>query len=358
VSTGAGDIAAGGLGRESGRGPAGAVVRGGLLVVVEPPGPGGEAGAAVFVAEGGRIARALGVAARFVTWPEDPDLDLDALAAALARLAEKAAPLAVLLADTDIGRQLAPMVAHRLGTGSVLGCSDVRLRSGDSRIEPGAGLSAQRQAGPGSEPVLTFVKPVYGGWLEREVQAEEGFPIVATLDAAALGAPPAPPETPPSPELLEIGAGGTGKIHRLELLPPDFRSVDLTHAERIVTAGSGGTGSALLIAVQELAELLEGSVGATRPVVDDGLLSKERLIGQTGKTVSPKLYLALGLSGSPHHLAGIRGAERVIAINRDAHAPIFQFSDVGYVADLDEILPALVNKIKEWRDVPGSPSKS
>ncbi len=125
-----------------------------------------------------------------------------------------------------------------------------------------------------------------------------------------------------------------------------------------MAAGSGSASENLLAAVHELAELLEGSVGATRPVVDDGRLPKERLIGQTGRTVAPELYLALGISGSPHHVAGVRGADRIVSVNRDVRAPIFQFSDVGYVADLEMVLPALVQKIKEWRDASGSPDES
>ncbi len=86
-----------------------------------------------------------------------------------------------------------------------------------------------------------------------------------------------------------------------------------------------------------------------------GALPKERLIGQTGKNVTPDLYIALGISGSPHHMAGVRKADRVLSVNRDVRAPIFQFSDIGYVADLELVLPGLVNKIKEWRGAAESP---
>jgi electron transfer flavoprotein alpha subunit len=156
------------------------------------------------------------------------------------------------------------------------------------------------------------------------------------------------PETPG-------GAGDRrGAVRHLAAIPPDARSMDLVHAKRIVAAGMGTADEKLLAAVHELADLLEGSVGATRPMVDDGRLSKERLIGQTGRTVSPELYVALGLSGSPHHVAGVRKADRVLSVNRDARAPIFQFSDVGYVADLEAVLPALIEKIKDWRDSPSA----
>ena len=148
------------------------------------------------------------------------------------------------------------------------------------------------------------------------------------------------------------------RVRHLETRPPDARSVDLVHAKRIVTAGMGTANEKLLAAVAELADLLEGSVGATRPVVDEGRLPKERLIGQTGRTVAPELYVALGVSGSPHHVAGVRRADRVLSINRDVRAPIFQFSDVGFVADLEEVLPALIDKIKAWRDAPATGSDS
>ncbi len=166
----------------------------------------------------------------------------------------------------------------------------------------------------------------------------------ALADAAVLD--PAPAAAPGAT------SGAAPRVRHLETRPPEARSVDLVHAKRIVTAGMGAANDKLQAAVAELADLLEGSVGATRPVVDEGRLPKERLIGQTGRTVAPELYVALGVSGSPHHVAGVRKADRVLSINRDVRAPIFQFSDVGYVADLEEVLPALIDKIKAWRDAP------
>jgi electron transfer flavoprotein alpha subunit len=223
-----------------------------------------------------------------------------------------------------------------------VGCSDVLVRE-EPRANGGAG-----------QRTLAFVKPVYGGWLEREIDPVAGFVPVATLDLAGMEQPDSPPDGLPAPEVMEIETLVAPCVRRFGLVPPDARSVDLVHARRIVAAGSGSASKTLLTAVRELADLLEGSVGATRPVVDDGRLPKERLIGQTGRTVTPELYLALGISGSPHHVAGVRGADRILSINLDVRAPIFQFSDVGYVADLEVVLPALVQKIKEWWDGLGS----
>ena len=325
-----------------------------LLVAVEPASDGREPVAAILVAEAARLARDLGVETDVVSWPAGPDLELELLATTLADLVGRRRPAAVLLADTDLGRQLAPMIAYRLGSGAVLGCSDVSVRE-----EPVGNGGAERQgaSGPGRH-TLVFVKPVYGGWLEREIAPAPGIAPVATLDLAGLEAPESPTEGLPAVEVIEVASPTLPRVRRLELVPPDFRSVDLVHARRIVAAGSGSASEGLLASVRELAELLEGSVGATRPVIDDQSLPKERLIGQTGRTVSPELYLALGISGSPHHLAGVREADRIFSINRDVRAPIFQFSDIGYVADLEMVLPALVRKIKEWRDACGSLDQS
>ena len=138
-------------------------------------------------------------------------------------------------------------------------------------------------------------------------------------------------------------------MRRLDLVPPDPRTVDLVHARRIVGVGAGGASDELLDAVSELAELLEGSVGATRPVVDDRRLPKDRLIGQTGRTVAPELYLALGISGSPHHVAGVQGAEHIVTVNKDEHAPIVSFSDTSFIGRLEDVLPALVLQLRAVR---------
>lgn len=314
-----------------------------LLAVIEPPGatPAGGLGAALR-AEAARIAEAMGAEARLMTWRADAEtgegIGVEHVARALADAVSPACPAVVVLADTATGRQLATQLAHHLGCEAILGCSDVLAADG--------------------VPVL--VKPVYGGWLEQDCWSAIGMPVVVTLDLAGVEVSGAAEEAGAtagteafaSAEVVEVLGEGSPSVRRLELVPPDPRSVDLAHAKRIVAAGAGGASERLLSAVGELADLLEGSLGATRPVVDEGRLPKERLIGQTGKTVSPELYLALGISGSPHHMAGVQKAGRILSINCDARAPIFGFSDVGYVADLEAVLPLLLEKMKAWRDGP------
>ena len=102
-----------------------------------------------------------------------------------------------------------------------------------------------------------------------------------------------------------------------------------------------------MTAIEELAALLEGALGTTRPVVDGGKIPRERMIGQTGKVVSPEVYLALGISGATHHVGGIQESGKIVAVNRDPRAPIFRSADVGLAADLQEILPKLIEKIKQ-----------
>lgn len=308
----------------------------GVVVAVTPPPREGVADAgATLIDRAARLAEALGAESAALTWDLADEADLESLSRAAAGVLRDRGACVTLFADDDLGRQLAPVVALELGTAAVVGCADVVVRDGRA----------------------VYVKPVQGGWLERELAFATGCAQVATvqLDAApaAAGESPAAPGSPvpqwvvsPLPEREDADL----RVRRLDLEPPDPRTVDLVHARRIVGVGVGGARDDLLGAVAELAELLEGSVGATRPVVDDGRLPKERLIGQTGRTVAPELYLALGISGSPHHVAGVQGAEHIVAVNQDEHAPIVSFSDTSFVGQLEDVLPALVRQLKAVRD--------
>ena len=136
-----------------------------------------------------------------------------------------------------------------------------------------------------------------------------------------------------------------GTAH-LSFLPADFQAVDVAEADTVVSAGMGAVSDDILPLVEELAGLIEGTIGTTRPVVDTGKIPRERMIGQTGKVVSPGFYLALGISGASHHVGGIQESGRIVSVNRDRQAPIFRNSDVGTVVDLAEVLPKLIERIK------------
>jgi len=137
------------------------------------------------------------------------------------------------------------------------------------------------------------------------------------------------------------------KARHLEFLPAEFQKVDVADARTIVAAGMGSIDPALFPLVEELAALLEGAIGTTRPVIDTGKIAHERMIGQTGRVVSPDFYLALGISGASQHVGGIQDSKKIVAVNRDPNAPIFRNADSGAVAELRNVLPGLIARIRK-----------
>ncbi len=235
----------------------------------------------------------------------------------------------LLFADTDRGRDLAPLAAFHLGTAAVTNCVNVRVA--------------------GQE--LFYVRSLYGNQLEQEVQFPAEGLEVATINIGALEEKETLPSGPfkllkvpiAVPPLLAVPLP-------IETLPPDHRPSDILSARRIIGTGSGCADPELLSLAGELSKLLGGAMGTTRAVVDNGLMPRETMIGQTGKRVIPDLYLALGVSGSPRHVAGLGQSKRIISINCDPSAPIFDVSDRGFVGDLRTVLPKLIERIRQYRD--------
>ncbi|MGD0232325.1 MAG: electron transfer flavoprotein subunit alpha/FixB family protein [Syntrophorhabdales bacterium] len=234
----------------------------------------------------------------------------------------------LLFAHTDRGSELAPRVASYLETAAVTDCVDIRVKKG----------------------TLIYERLVCGGQFGQEVSFST-LPEVVTIRPEAFDKREAGDSKPVTIRSITVDVpshivGSTS----LELVPPDYRTVDILYAKRIIGAGSGCADPHLLSLVEELSRLLEGSIGTTRPVVDEGYIPKDRMIGQTGKTVSPELYLGLGLSGSPHHVAGIQQSKTILSVNLDPRASIFTTSDAGFVCDLNTLLPKLIDRIKRFRD--------
>lgn len=173
-------------------------------------------------------------------------------------------------------------------------------------------------------------------------------PLVLTMDSRQLSAVALPSIQPTEPEEVSVRVSpstGAFRKHVTERIPPDPQTVDVSEAEVIFCAGKGFNPETFE-QFRELARLLNASLGVTRPVYDLGWAGFERMIGQTGKTVAPRFYLGLGISGSMHHVGGIKDSKRLISLNVDAKAPIFPNSDEGFVADIREVLPLLLDKVR------------
>lgn len=251
----------------------------------------------------------------------------EAYAAALLPRLRQNKPWIFLMGDTPAGRELAPRLAAFLECHIVTGCVKMDL---------------------GNPEESKFYRSVLGGQLYQEITLGLDKTVIVTLDVNTLKIAP-PMETGKVKTLLIESAlpADLIKVKHIENVPADFKTVDVTEADTIVAAGMGAISDELYPLVTELAALLEGSVGATRPVIDSGKITRDRLIGQTGKTVSPDFYLALGISGASHHTGGIQDSGKIVAVNKDPQAPIFKNADTGAVIDLKEVLPKLIERIKK-----------
>ena len=249
----------------------------------------------------------------------------DGWAGAVRAAAEDTGADCILLPHTPVGWDVAPLVAASCGSAVATGAVSLEWTRD--------GLRATRKAFLGK-----FIHEVV---LPRR-------PAVVTVERGAYPARPAPAAAPP---VRVLPAPVAPKDLRSELIevsdaaPSD--GVDLTAADIVVSAGRGMGEPANLRLVEELAKVLGGVVGASRAVTDAGWLPHERQIGSSGVTVSPKLYVACGISGAIQHLVGMRGSRYVVAVNKDPDAPIFGAADVGIVGDVMEVLPALTRALGE-----------
>lgn len=264
-----------------------------------------------------------------------------AQADALADAAAAAGARAVLLPHTDLGATLAPLLAARLGA--------ALFTEAVSYSRDWAGLTVRRQA-VGAQVVEQRVwidaPPVNGGSLYGHRDAP--IPLVLTMSLRVLS--PAVLATMKRGEARRsarlaatVEAGAALRV--IERIPPDPRTVDVAEAQVVFAAGLG-CDRASFDSLCELADLLGASVGVSRPVYDLGWKGFERMIGQTGKTVVPRLYFAWGISGSMHHLGGITGSKRIVCLNSDPKAPFFTASDEGFVADVRQVLPLLLDAVR------------
>jgi electron transfer flavoprotein alpha subunit len=242
-------------------------------------------------------------------------------AAAVAAAAAKESPAAILLGASSQGKDLAGRLAARLDAGVAMDCTEIRIEDGN----------------------LVAIRPMYGGKVLAEV-ALSGTPQIAVLRPNAF-------------EIEERAAAGTAEPLEVDFAAPKARfvekhletgKIELTEADIVVTGGRG-MGGADYAVIEDLAEALGGAVGASRSAVDEGWRPHADQVGQTGKVVSPNLYIACGVSGAIQHLAGMSGSRVVVAINKDPEAPIFAKADYGIVGDLFEVVPAIAEAVRKTR---------
>ncbi len=235
----------------------------------------------------------------------------------------------VLMSATPIGWDLAPRLAAGLDVAYIGSATALECGGGDAKA--------------------VFTRRVFGGKLETRVAAPAGRAVV-TFDGGAASATQGPAQRSDGGvvEELSFSLPSLARARFVERRSSDGAGVDLTKADVIVSGGRGvGDAAKFAEVIVPLADALGAAVGASRPVVDAGWLPRAHQVGSSGQVVKPKLYVACGISGAVQHLAGMKNAQYIVAINRDARAPIYQVADLGVVADLHEILPALTQALSK-----------
>jgi electron transfer flavoprotein alpha subunit len=246
-------------------------------------------------------------------------------AAALTRAIEVTNPAVVLVPGTTAGRDYAPLVAVRLGAGLAADCVSFAVEDG----------------------AFVATRPVLGGRALTRVTFPGGGPSMATVRSGSF-AKAEPGVTEPIVEMLDVALTPDDlRVSLVETAPKGTGASRLDAADVVVSGGRGLKEPAHFAIVEDLAEAFGAAVGATRAVVDAGWRPHHEQIGQTGRTVSPRLYVAVGISGAVQHNVGMQGSDYIVAINRDPDAPIFKIASFGIVGDLFEVVPALATEVRD-----------
>jgi electron transfer flavoprotein alpha subunit len=281
------------------------------------------------VAGGNAPASAAGEAGRFgaktlhvLTSASLEQYTTEHVTAAVKQVADAVKPAIILIGGTANGRDLAPRLAARL---------DVGVASDVTALEwTGGKLRARR--------------PVYSGKAIATVEID-GVPAIATTRANAF--PLEESGTAAAEVVTHEYAAGESKVKVVEVKVPEAGELSIAEADVIVAGGRGLKEAANFALVRDLAHALKGAVGASRATVDAGWIDHQAQVGQTGRVVSPDLYIAAGISGAIQHLAGMTSSKHIIAINKDPEAPIFRIADLGIVGDLFTILPLVTAEVKK-----------
>lgn len=253
----------------------------------------------------------------------------EAYADVLVDLIHKKRPEILLAGATSIGRSFIPRVAASVRTGLTADCTELDISE---------------------EGLLLQTRPAFGGNVMATIVCPNSRPQMATVRPKVMR-PVRQPEHPGRTEVIEVPDGiFRNRVEVLEVIPEQDQTAKLTEADIIVSGGRGLGKAENFVLLEELAQLVKGAVGASRGAVEEGWIAPSHQVGQTGRTVAPTLYMAVGLSGAIQHVVGMQGSKIIVAVNKDREAPVFNVASCGVVADLFEFIPAFIRKIEQERE--------
>jgi len=253
-------------------------------------------------------------------------LDVMAHRDAVLKIIQKAMPEAVLFGATNTGRTLAPRISSYLRTGLTADCTDLFIDEKGNLVQ---------------------VRPAFSGNIFAHIVTKTR-PVMSTVRYRTFK--PAERDPGRKGEVIELELGNLGETGYRVLRKMEREKVNISEAEVIVAVGRGLKKKEDLQIVKELASLIGATIGASRPLVDDDWISRDHQVGFSGNIVKPKIYIALGISGSPQHVVGMKDSGTVISINIDQNAPIGEYSDYLIVGDLYEVIPKLIEQIKKIKE--------
>ena len=251
----------------------------------------------------------------------------DVFAKILTRVIRERKPEVVLAGATAIGRSVVPFVATQVNAGLTADCTQLDIRESDG--------------------MLLQTRPAFGGNIMATIECPDTRPQMATVRPNVMPTPEPDPKRSGETLLLDLKESDLNSaVEVLETVQSEEDNVNIQEVEVLVSGGRGLASEKGFVLVRALANELNAAVAASRAAVDAGWIPYPHQVGQTGKTVSPKLYIACGISGAIQHAVGMQSAEVVVAINRDAEAPIFDIATYGIVGDLNNILPELIKQLQ------------